>query len=153
MSQKTVLVVIGSESDERYLQGCCQLLEEFGIGYDLVVASAHRQPDRTAKLAQEAARRGFLVIIAAAGFAAHLPGTLAAHTSLPVIGVPLPTSHLKGTDSLLSILQMPSGVPVATMSVGEAGAKNAAILAAQMLALSDAKLKRRLGKFKRGLSK
>lgn len=152
MSQETVLVVIGSQSDERYLQGCCQLLEEFGIGYDLVVSSAHRQPDRTAKLSQEAARRGFLVIIAAAGFAAHLPGTLAAHTSLPVIGVPLPTSHLKGTDSLLSILQMPSGVPVATMSVGEAGCKNAAILAAQILALSDVKLKRKLERFKKKLS-
>ena len=153
MSQKTVLVVIGSKSDERYIQGCCQLLEEFGISYELVISSAHRKPDQSAKLAKEAARKGFSVIIAAAGFAAHLPGAIAAHSSLPVIGVPLPTSHLKGMDSFISILQMPSGVPVATMSVGEAGCKNAAILAAQILALSNTKLKKRLEKFKRGLSK
>jgi len=152
MSQKTVLVLIGSKSDERHVKGCLQLLEEFGIGYELVVSSAHRQPDKTAKLAKQANRRGFRVIIAVAGFAAHLPGVVAAHTSLPVIGVPLPTSPLKGTDSFLSILQMPSGVPVATMSVGEAGCKNAAILAAQILALSNVKLKRKLESLKRTLS-
>lgn len=152
MKRKSVLVAIGSKSDEKHIEACLKLLEEFGLGYELVVSSAHRQSGKTSKLAKEAARKGFEVVIAAAGYAAHLPGTIAAHTSLPVIGVPLPTSPLVGTDSFLSILQMPSGVPVATMSVGEAGARNAAILAAQILALSDTGLRRRLERFKKKLA-
>lgn len=146
MKKKQVLIVMGSESDREVMNKTVEVLSDFGIGFEMVVSSAHRNPEKTRKLAKEAEGKGVKVIIAGAGMAAHLPGVIAAHTKLPVIGVPLSSLPLKGMDSFFSILQMPSGVPVATMSVGSAGAKNAAILAAQILALSDDKIKKRLKK-------
>jgi 5-(carboxyamino)imidazole ribonucleotide mutase len=146
MQKKQVLIVMGSESDREVMNKTAEVLSDFGIGFEMVVSSAHRNPEKTRKLAKEAERKGIKVIIAGAGMAAHLPGVIAAHTKLPVIGVPLSSLPFKGTDSFFSILQMPSGVPVATMSVGNAGAKNAAILAAQILALSDDKIKKKLKK-------
>ncbi len=148
MPKKHVLIVMGSESDREVMNKTAEVLSHFGIGYEMVVSSAHRNPEKTRKLAKEAERKGIKVIIAGAGMAAHLPGVIAAHTTLPVIGVPLSSLPFKGMDSFFSILQMPSGVPVATMSVGNAGAKNAAILAAQVLALSDDRLKKRLKRSK-----
>ncbi|MGB9773722.1 MAG: 5-(carboxyamino)imidazole ribonucleotide mutase [Bacteroidota bacterium] len=144
-----IAVVIGSESDRAVMQSCIEYLEKFGIEHDFKVLSAHRQPEETAAFARSAEAKGYSVIIAAAGMAAHLPGFLAAHTTLPVIGVPLPTSELKGEDALFSIVQMPSGVPVATMAIGAAGAKNAAILAAEIIALSDATIKERIQDFRK----
>ena len=135
---------MGSESDPEVMNKAAEVLSNFGIGYEIVVSSAHRNPEKTRKLAKEAEKKGIKVIIAGAGMAAHLPGVIASHTNLPVIGVPLSSLPFKGVDSFFSILQMPSGVPVATMSVGNAGAKNAGILAAEILALSDDKLKKRL---------
>jgi len=144
-----IAVVIGSESDRPVMQSCIEYLEKFGIEHDFKVLSAHRQPEETAAFARSAEAKGYSVIIAAAGMAAHLPGFLAAHTTLPVIGIPLSTSELKGEDALFSIVQMPSGVPVATMAIGAAGAKNAAILAAEILALSDATIKERIRDFRK----
>ncbi len=129
-----VLIMIGSQSDLEYAEECRKSLENYGIEGNIEISSAHRQPDKTDNLARTAQRSGFDVIICMAGMAAALPGVVAARTSLPVIGVPLPAS-LNGLDSLLSIAQMPSGVPVATMGIGKAGAKNAAILAARILGL------------------
>lgn len=144
MKKNKVLIVMGSESDKEIMNKTAEVLSDFGISYEMVVSSAHRNPEKTRKLAKEAERKGFKVIIAGAGMAAHLPGVMAAHSKLPVIGIPLPSLPLKGMDSFFSILQMPSGVPVATMSVGVPGAKNAAILTARILALSDDKIKKRL---------
>jgi len=144
MKKNQVLIVMGSESDREVMNKTAEVLSDFGIGFEMVVSSAHRNPEKTRKLAKEAEGKGVKVIIAGAGMAAHLPGVIAAHTKLPVIGVPLPSLPFKGMDSFFSILQMPSGVPVATMSVGNAGAKNAGILAAQILALSDDKIKEKL---------
>ena len=146
MQKKQVLIVMGSESDREVMNKTAEVLSDFGIGFEMVVSSAHRNPEKTRKLAKEAEGKGVKVIIAGAGMAAHLPGVIAAHTKLPVIGVPLFSVPFKGMDSFYSILQMPAGVPVATMSVGKAGAKNAGILAAQMLALSDDKLRKKLKK-------
>ncbi len=129
-----VLIMIGSKSDMEYAEKCQAQLNEIGIENVIEVSSAHRQPDRTDELASGAVDNGFEIIIAMAGMAAALPGVVAARSKLPVIGVPLPAS-LEGLDSLLSIAQMPGGVPVATMGIGKAGAKNAAILAARILAL------------------
>jgi phosphoribosylaminoimidazole carboxylase PurE protein len=144
-------IVYGSASDEPVLKECAGLLEHFGIPYEARLLSAHRMPEATAGYAREARRRGLRVLIAGAGMAAHLPGVLASLTTLPVIGIPLCGSALEGLDALYSMVQMPSGVPVATVAVGKAGAKNAAILAAQILALSDAGLARRLEDLKRRL--
>jgi phosphoribosylaminoimidazole carboxylase PurE protein len=142
MSADTVVVgvVLGSASDWVSVEPAAALLKEWGIGFEVVVASAHRAPRRVQAYGREAAGRGLKIIIAAAGAAAHLAGVLAAETTLPVIGVPLTSSPLQGLDSLLSTVQMPAGVPVATMALGSAGAKNAAIFAAQILALSDPRL-------------
>ena len=129
-----------------------QILKKFKIPYRMEICSAHRNPEKTKSLAKSAEKKGIKVIIAGAGMAAHLPGVVASHTNLPVIGVPLSASPLSGLDSLFSIVQMPPGVPVATMAIGEAGAKNAAILAIQVLALSDEKLKKRLERFKEELA-
>jgi phosphoribosylaminoimidazole carboxylase PurE protein len=141
-----VAVLMGSESDRDIMQNTAETLEKYGIEYEMVVTSAHRTPDETREYARTAEGRGIKVIIAGAGAAAHLPGAVAAHTRLPVIGVPLPATSLGGLDALLSIVQMPKGVPVATMAIGEAGAINAATLAAQILALCDDELANRLGK-------
>jgi 5-(carboxyamino)imidazole ribonucleotide mutase len=148
---KKVAVLLGSKSDMDYIEGAKELLEKFEIPHEVLVMSAHRTLDKVMEFSKNAEENGFGVIIACAGMAAHLPGVIAAKTSLPVIGVPLPTSDIKGIDALLAIVQMPSGVPVATMAIGKAGVKNAAILSAQILALGDAELKRRLKQFKESL--
>ncbi len=148
-----VLILMGSKKDQEVMQKAAEILEEFKIPYQMEVSSAHRNPERTKRLARDAEKKGVKVIIAGAGMAAHLPGVIASYTNLPVIGVPLNASALSGLDSLFSIVQMPSGIPVATMAVGEAGAKNAAIFAAQILALSDDRIKKSVDKFRKGLSK
>ncbi len=149
-----VAVVMGSESDREVMGHCVTQLRDFGIEPEVKVISAHRTPEAAAEFAQTAADRGIKVIIAAAGMAAHLAGSLAARTSLPVIGVPLISGKsLEGIDALLSTLQMPPGVPVACMAVGKAGAKNAAVLAVQILALSDKSLGEKLAEFKKTQAK
>ena len=147
MKQKFVVgLAMGSDSDWPVLQAAGAMLDEFGIAYEKRVVSAHRTPDDMADYGRRAEERGLKVIIAAAGGAAHLPGMLAAYTTLPVIGVPVPSKHLQGLDSLLSIVQMPAGVPVATVAIG--GAANAGLLAAQILALADPKIRAKLQKFR-----
>jgi 5-(carboxyamino)imidazole ribonucleotide mutase len=141
-------IVLGSPSDWPQVEPAAVLLKDWGIPFEVVVASAHRAPNLVQAYAREAAARGLKIIIAAAGAAAHLAGVLAAETTLPVVGVPMPGSHLNGLDSLLSTVQMPAGVPVATMAIGAAGAKNAAIFAAQILALGDPRLQERLQRHK-----
>jgi len=137
MSQPQVGVIMGSDSDWPSMQKAVQFLQKFGIEFEAKVVSAHRTPDYLVSYANTAASRGIQVIIAGAGGAAHLPGMVAAHTHLPVIGVPIKSSTLNGLDSLLSIVQMPGGVPVATMSIGDAGAKNAGLMAARILSLQN----------------
>jgi 5-(carboxyamino)imidazole ribonucleotide mutase len=138
------LIILGSKSDEEAMAGCLTLLDDFGIDYEYKISSAHRNPEKTKKLAQAAEADGFSVIIAAAGMAAALPGVVAAYTNLPVIGVPMKGSALDGVDALYSIVQMPAGIPVASMAIGSHGAKNAAIFAARIIALSDTKVKKKL---------
>ncbi|MDH4068876.1 MAG: 5-(carboxyamino)imidazole ribonucleotide mutase [Ignavibacteria bacterium] len=150
---KKVAILLGSKSDEKTMEQCCSYLNSFGIGFDLKISSAHRQPDETAEFVKQAEKNGYGVIIAAAGMAAHLPGVCAALTTLPVIGVPLEGSALNGVDALYSIVQMPAGVPVATVAIGSAGARNAAVLAAQILALGEASLKQKLVEFKKNGAK
>jgi phosphoribosylaminoimidazole carboxylase PurE protein len=145
-------IIMGSDSDLPVMQEAFEVLTNFGIPAEITVASAHRSPQRVSEYASSAKRRGLKVLIAGAGGAAHLAGVLAAETSLPVIGVPIESSPLTGWDALLSTVQMPAGVPVATMAVGKAGAKNAAILAAQILALANSKLQERLEHFKEELA-
>ncbi len=151
MSKPVVSIVMGSDSDLEIMREAAKALEGFGIGYEIDVTSAHRSPDRTAEFARQAADRGIRVIIAGAGGAAHLAGVIAAHTTLPVIGVPIP-SVLNGLDSLLATVQMPAGIPVATVAIGKAGATNAGILAAQILALSNANLGKKLDQHKEQLA-
>lgn len=145
-------VVLGSDSDLEVMQEARAVMERFKIPYEMTVASAHRSPRRAADYASTAQKRGIRVIIAGAGHAAHLAGVLAAHTSLPVIGVPIDSSALKGLDSLLSTVQMPPGIPVATMAIGKSGARNAGILAAQILALEDSGLKEKLEAYKKEMT-
>src|SRR5215472_4586457 len=142
MSKAQVSIVMGSDSDLEIMREAGKALDDFGISYEIDVTSAHRSPDRSADFAKKAADRGVKVIIAGAGGAAHLAGVIAAHTILPVIGVPIPSTSLNGMDSLLSTVQMPPGIPVATVSIGKWGATNAGILAAQMIALADEKSKK-----------
>jgi len=153
MKRIKVAVLMGSDSDLQVMERTCKMLDRFGIANAAFVLSAHRSPKRTREFARSARARGVRVIIAGAGMAAHLPGVVASETTLPVIGVPLSRSALGGLDSLHSIVQMPSGVPVATMAIGEAGATNAAILAAEILALSDKRLRRKLEYHKRSLAR
>lgn len=153
MSTPKVLIMIGSATDQETMLKGAKLLEDFDIPHRIEMNSAHRNPEKVRRLALDAEKEGIKVIIAGAGMAAHLPGVIASHTTLPVIGVPLSASSLLGLDSLLSMVQMPSGIPVATMAIGEAGAKNAAILAIQILALSDEKLKGKLEDFRKKGSK
>ena len=143
---------MGSDSDWAVMKNAASVLADFGIPFEATVASAHRSPDKTAEYAQTARSRGIKVIIAGAGAAAHLAGAIVAKTTLPVIGVPLNASSLNGLDALLATVQMPSGVPVATMAIGAAGAKNAAIFAAQILATTNPELEDRLQRFKRELA-
>src|SRR5438105_6133891 len=144
-----VAVVMGSKSDWDTMRHAVETLDEFGVPNESHVLSAHRSPDATAESAREAASRGLRVIIAGAGAAAHLAGAIAGHTWLPVLGVPIPSSELKGLDSLLSTAQMPGGIPVGTLAIGNAGAKNAALLAAAILATSDAKVRQKLEAFRK----
>jgi 5-(carboxyamino)imidazole ribonucleotide mutase len=141
---KPVAVIMGSQSDWAVMRSAARTLEALGVGYDARIVSAHRTPDRLVAFAKGARAEGFKVIIAGAGGAAHLPGMTASFTTLPVFGVPVPSRALSGLDSLLSIVQMPAGVPVGTLAIGEAGAVNAALLASAVLALSDAALAARL---------
>jgi 5-(carboxyamino)imidazole ribonucleotide mutase len=141
-------IIMGSKSDWPTMEEAAKLLDDFGIGYTAEVVSAHRTPDKMIKYAETAAARGLRILIAGAGGAAHLPGMVAAKTTLPVLGVPIKSRALAGLDSLLSIAQMPAGIPVATFAIGEAGAKNAALFAASILALEDAALARKLAKFR-----
>jgi len=153
-NQSPVAVVMGSDSDMDVMKSCIKQLEEFGIKAEVRILSAHRTPDIVAEFADKAAENGIKVIIAAAGMAAHLAGSLAARTNLPVIGVPMEASKgLGGMDALLSTVQMPPGVPVGTVAIGKAGAKNAAVLAVQILALSDEDLAKKLADFKKELRK
>ncbi len=145
----TVAILLGSKSDEQVMQGCTEYLTKFGISYDLQVLSAHRNPDVTAAFVRGAEGMGYKLVIAAAGMAAHLPGVAASYTTLPVIGVPLEGSALHGVDALYAIVQMPAGIPVATVAIGSSGAKNAAVLAAEILALSDASLREKLIAFRK----
>jgi len=146
-------VIMGSSSDRGALEATARRLEAFGIPYEMRVLSAHRSPKRLAEYASAARGRGLRVMIAGAGAAAHLAGAVAAHTNLPVIGVPLNATALNGVDAFLSTVQMPAGVPVATVAIGEAGAENAAILAAQILALGDPALARKLNRFRKSLDR
>ena len=148
--QPVVGIIMGSKSDLPVMEACTAQLQELGVPYELVIASAHRNPDTVSEWAKTAESRGLRVIIAAAGKAAHLGGVVAAHTALPVIGVPIKTSDLGGLDSLLSMVQMPSGVPVACVAIN--GAKNAAIFAAQILGAGDEDVRKRMWDFKRELA-
>jgi len=155
MAAKTprVGILMGSDSDWDVMAAAAARLDAFGVPCEVTVTSAHRAPERTAAYAASARQRGLQVLIAGAGVAAHLAGVVAAHTTLPVIGVPLESGSLRGIDALLATVQMPPGVPVATVAIGKGGAENAAILAVQILALSDAELAERLVAFKRELAR
>jgi 5-(carboxyamino)imidazole ribonucleotide mutase len=147
-SKVRVAIIMGSKSDWETMQHSSQTLKDFGVEHECKVVSAHRTPDLMAEFAQQAESRGIQVIIAGAGGAAHLPGMTSAHTTLPVLGVPIESNVLRGVDSLLSIVQMPAGVPTATLAIGKAGATNAALLAVAILANSDNGLKAKLKEFR-----
>ncbi|MDF0377635.1 5-(carboxyamino)imidazole ribonucleotide mutase [Methylophilus sp. YYY-1] len=149
MSKPLVAIIMGSDSDWPVMKNAAQMLADFGVAYEARVVSAHRTPDLMFKFAESAAGNGFQVIIAGAGGAAHLPGMVAAKTTLPVLGVPVPSKHLQGQDSLLSIVQMPKGIPVATFAIGDAGAANAGLFAVAMLANQDPALAEKLTTFRK----
>jgi len=151
--QPLVSIVMGSDSDLEVMREAAKALDEFGIAYEMDITSAHRSPARTSEFARQAAGRGIKVIIAGAGGAAHLAGVIAAETTLPVIGVPMPSSSLQGLDALLATVQMPAGIPVATLAIGKAGATNAGILAAQILALSDPAIAKKMAAHKEKLAR
>lgn len=154
MSQKKrVLIILGSDSDLPLFEGAVSTLGDFGVSYRLRISSAHRTPEITSEIATGAAAEGFGVIICGAGYAAHLAGVVAAHTTLPVIGVPIESSPLQGLDALLSTAMMPGGIPVATMSLGKAGAKNAALFAISILALADENLAAKLIEYRERMKK
>ena len=148
-SRLRVVVCMGSQSDWDTMREAAAILDTLGVAHEVRIISAHRTPDRLSEFARNAANDGVGVVIAGAGGAAHLPGMIAAHTTLPVLGVPVESKSLKGMDSLLSIVQMPGGVPVGTLAIGAAGARNAGLLAAQILALGDAALSGRLQEWRR----
>ncbi len=152
MSKPVISIIMGSRSDLEQIEPCLRICEEFKLAYELRILSAHRSPQRLISYVKNARAKGIKIFIAAAGGAAALAGVVAAHTTSPVIGVPIETKNLKGIDSLLSTMQMPGGVPVACMAIGKAGAKNAAIFALQILALKDKGIANRLLIFKRKLS-
>jgi len=147
-----VSIVIGSKTDEPLIQPALDMLDQLNIKYEFSILSAHRKPEQVREFGLHAAERGTEVIIAAAGGAAHLPGVMASWTTIPVIGVPLPTSELEGIDSLYSIVQMPSGIPVACVGIGTSGAKNAALLAAQILGLKYGEIRDAFEKYKKNLA-
>lgn len=146
--QPLVAIIMGSDSDWPIMKAAAQMLADFGIAYTAEVVSAHRTPDLMFSFAETASSKGYQVIIAGAGGAAHLPGMVAAKTILPVLGVPVPSKHLQGQDSLFSIVQMPKGIPVATFAIGEAGAANAGLFAASILALNNSSLAQKLSAFR-----
>jgi phosphoribosylaminoimidazole carboxylase PurE protein len=152
VTQPKIAIILGSDSDYPVIEDMLKTLKDFAIEYELIISSAHRSPERTRAYALDLEQRGVQVAIACAGAAAHLAGVIAAHTILPVIGVPIDSSPLNGLDALLSTSMMPAGVPVATMGIGKAGASNAAVLAAQILARSDAGLAGKLHEYKKKLS-
>lgn len=152
MSTIAVLILMGSDSDAPVMQAAVDVLREFQIPCEMTVASAHRSPERVMRLVREAPGRGVKVFIVGAGAAAHLAGVVAAHTTMPVIGVPIDSSALNGMDALLSTVQMPPGVPVATVSIGEPGATNAGVLAAQIIAVGDPGMAAKLDQYKRKLA-
>tara|TARA_B110000967_G_C18882767_1_gene562075 strand:+ start:1591 stop:2088 length:498 start_codon:yes stop_codon:yes gene_type:complete len=148
-SKKTlVAIIMGSDSDWPIMKYAAKVLDDFNILYEAKVVSAHRTPDLMFEFAESAEKEGFQVIIAGAGGAAHLPGMVASKTTLPVLGVPVPTKHLEGQDSLLSIVQMPKGIPVATFAIGEAGSYNAGLFAVSLIAVSDKEVKKNLNEFR-----
>ena len=147
MTDPVVLIVMGSDSDLSTMEESANILTDFGVPFEMRISSAHRSPKRTAQLAHDAAGRGVQLIIAAAGMAAHLAGVIAAETTLPVIGVPMGGGALSGMDALYATVQMPGGIPVATMAIGKAGAKNAGLFAVQILALSDPALAERIAAY------
>jgi phosphoribosylaminoimidazole carboxylase PurE protein len=149
LNKPLVGIVMGSDSDFSIMEGASMVLEEFNIAHEVLVTSAHRTPERTRKYVQGAKRKGVQIFIAGAGGAAHLAGVIAAESTLPVIGVPINSTPLNGLDSLLSTAQMPGGIPVATVSIGKWGAKNAGLLAVQILALSNVKLASQLVKYRK----
>jgi 5-(carboxyamino)imidazole ribonucleotide mutase len=148
-----VSIVMGSDSDLPIMTEAAKILEQFHVPYELFLTSAHRSPERTMTFAQNAAKKGIQIIIVGAGAAAHLAGVIASHTLLPVIGVPIDATSLKGLDALFSTVQMPGGIPVATMAIGKAGAKNASLLAIRILALSDARLQGQLAAYVQTMAK
>ena len=148
MNKPLVAIIMGSDSDWPVMKNTAQMLADFGVTYEAKVVSAHRTPDLMFRFAENAANEGYQVIIAGAGGAAHLPGMVASKTTLPVLGVPVPSKHLNGQDSLLSIVQMPKGIPVATFAIGEAGAANAGLFAVSILANHDADLAKKLAEFR-----
>ncbi|MCI0488047.1 MAG: 5-(carboxyamino)imidazole ribonucleotide mutase [Blastocatellia bacterium] len=152
-TKKTVAILMGSDSDLEVMMEAARILDRFGVGYDVEITSAHRSPDRTRRYVKSAGKRGTRIFIVGAGAAAHLAGVVAAETTLPVIGVPLAGSALNGVDALYSTVMMPAGVPVATVAIGKAGASNAAVLAVQILAVSDDVLSEKLAEYKRELAK
>lgn len=152
MIRHKVAIVLGSDSDLPVVEDAIRILSEFNVAHEITVSSAHRSPDRTHRYAATLEERGIQVVIACAGAAAHLAGVIASHTILPVIGIPVDSSPLKGLDALLSTSMMPAGVPVATMAIGKAGASNAAVLAIQILARSDPALAQLLKKYKKDLA-
>ena len=153
MSDKPLVgILMGSDSDFDIMAEAGQALKQFGIPFEMTVSSAHRTPERTAKYVRSARERGIKVLIAGAGAAAHLAGVVAAETTLPVIAVPIDSTSLQGLDALLAMVQMPAGIPVATMAIGKAGARNAGIFAAQMLAVEDDSLVQRLVEFKKQMA-
>jgi 5-(carboxyamino)imidazole ribonucleotide mutase len=152
MNKPLVAIIMGSDSDWPVMKNAAQMLADFGVEYTAEVVSAHRTPDLMFEFAENAQKNGYQVIIAGAGGAAHLPGMVAAKTTLPVLGVPVPTKHLAGQDSLLSIVQMPKGIPVATFAIGEAGAANAGLFAVSILASHDANLAKKLADYRAALT-
>lgn len=152
MSKQLVGIVMGSDSDLPLMQEALKIFDLFGIAYEVHISSAHRTPGRTSQFSKTAQERGLEVIIAGAGWAAHLAGVIAAETTLPVIGVPIDSSSLKGLDALLSMVQMPGGIPVATMTIGKAGAKNAALFATQILALKYPELQQKIADYKKTMA-
>lgn len=150
---RKVAIVMGSKSDEEMMRGASETLKDFGIEFEQFIMSAHRNPEKTAEFSKKARENGFFAIIAGAGYAAHLAGVIASHTTLPVLAVPLDTSPLKGIDSLYAMVMMPSGIPAAVFTVGKAGAKNAAIFAAEMLSVADEKIELKLKEMRDGWNK
>jgi len=153
LSKPLIGILMGSDSDLSVMEEASKILENFGIEHEMIVTSAHRSPERTRKYVLSAPKRGIKILIAGAGSAAHLAGVVAAETTLPVIGVPIGSSELNGLDALLSTTQMPGGVSVAGMAIGKAGAKNAGVLAVQILALSNKSLHQKLIKYKKNMAK